>query len=388
MGFFCACYFHYLNNRQIESIEKAIFHFQAKQIMNIDSNNLTKVITDNIIKLGFLAIIVVWCFKIILPFVAPVLWAILISVILHPLYIGLSNKLNGKRKLAATILTVIMLAIILVPSLMFMGSLVEGGRELGSQLQSKSFEIPPPNDQVKEWPLIGEQSYATWELASTNFESFVETYADQLASFGKGILNMILGTGVGLIQFILSVIIAGILLTYSKEGGGFAHKLFDRIMGEGGNQMFDLCNNTIRNVAKGVLGVALIQGFLIGLGFLLAGVPYAGLWALICLGLALVQLPATLVVIPVIIYLFSQDSGVMTIVWTVYLILASISDNVLKPILLGKGAPVPMLVIFLGVVGGFIVSGFIGLFVGAIVLSVGYKLMIAWVEGQNESIRG
>lgn len=351
--------------------------------MQINPNNLTKIIADNIIKIGFLAFVIGWCFLIIMPFLAPVLWAILISVILHPLYVNLANKLGGKKKLSATILTVAMLAIILVPSGMFMGSLVDGAQEIGTQLKDKEFSVPPPNAEVKDWPLIGKKAYAAWDLASSNLQGFVEKYNEELASVGGGILSRVIGTGMGILQFVLSVIIAGVLLTYSESGGLFTDKFFKRVIGDQGAQLLELCNNTIRNVAKGVLGVALIQGFLIGVGLLLAGVPYAGLWALICFGLALVQLPPTLVVVPIIIYLFSNDSGVMTIVWSVYLIAASISDNVLKPIMLGKGAPVPMLVIFLGVVGGFITSGFIGLFVGAIILSVGYKLMIAWVEDQE-----
>ncbi len=351
--------------------------------MNFNSNQLTKIIADNIIKIGFLAVIVGWCFMIIMPFLTPVLWAILISVILHPLYLSLAEKLGGKKKLSATILTLAMLAIILVPSGMFMGSLVDGAQNIGSQLKGKEFEVPPPNAEVKDWPLIGERSYAAWELASSNIQGFVEKYNEELATIGGGILSRVVGTGMGILQFIVSVIIAGVLLTYSESGSLFTDKFFKKVVGDQGSQLLDLCNNTIRNVAKGVLGVALIQGFLIGIGLLFAGIPYAGLWALICFALALVQLPPTLVVIPVIVYMFSNDSGIMTIVWSIYLIAAAISDNILKPIMLGKGAPVPMLVIFLGVVGGFITSGFIGLFVGAIVLSVGYKLMIAWVEDQE-----
>ena len=320
---------------------------------------------------------------IIMPFLAPVLWAILLSVILHPLYLSLATKLGGKKKLSATILTLVMLAIILVPAGLFMGSLVDGAQNIGSQLQAKEFEVPPPNAEVKDWPLIGERAYNAWNLASSNIQGFVEKYNEELANIGGSILSKVIGTGMGVLQFIVSVIIAGVLLTYSESGGLFTDKFFKRVVGDQGAQLLDLCNNTIRNVAKGVLGVALIQGFLIGIGLLLAGIPYAGLWALICFALALVQLPPTLVVIPVIIYMFSGDSGVMTVVWSIYLIAAAISDNILKPIMLGKGAPVPMLVIFLGVVGGFITSGFIGLFVGAIILSVGYKLMIAWVEDQE-----
>jgi predicted PurR-regulated permease PerM len=126
--------------------------------------------------------------------------------------------------------------------------------------------------------------------------------------------------------------------------------------------------------------VAFIQSFVIGIGFLLAGVPYAGLWTLLVFMLAILQIPPTLVVIPVIIYLFSILNPTPAILWSIFLMAGAISDNILKPILLGKGAPVPMLVIFIGVIGGFMLSGFIGLFTGAIVMSLGYKLFEAWLD--------
>ncbi len=351
--------------------------------MNINPHNLTKLIADNIIKIGFLAILIGWCFLLISPFIAPVLWGILISVILHPMYSGLTKKLGGKKGWSATILTVGMLAIILIPTFIFMGSMIDGAQNIGTQLESESFTISPPNESVKEWPLIGKKTYAVWALASSNLQAFVEQYSEQLASFGRVILNKVLGTGLSVLQFVLSIIIAGVLLTYSESGNSFSKKLFVRIAGKEGEEILELTNGTIRNVAKGVLGVALIQGFLVGLGLLFAGVPYPGLWGLLSFGLALIQLPVTLLVIPIIIYMFSLDSGIMTIIWSIYLIIAAASDNFIKPILLGKGAPVPMLVIFLGVMGGFITSGFIGMFVGAIVLSVGYRLMISWVEDDD-----
>jgi predicted PurR-regulated permease PerM len=136
---------------------------------------------------------------------------------------------------------------------------------------------------------------------------------------------------------------------------------------------------------RGVLGVALIQATLIGIGFLLAGVPYAGLWTLVVFMFAVIQLPPTLVVIPVAFYLFSEKEMLPAMLWTVYLFLSGISDNILKPLLLGKGAPVPMLMIFLGVVGGFIFSGFIGLFTGAVVMSLGYKLFVGWINSPSQA---
>ena len=139
---------------------------------------------------------------------------------------------------------------------------------------------------------------------------------------------------------------------------------------------------TIRNVAKGILGVAFIQFVLMGASLVFANVPFAGLWALLVLLFAIVQLPVGIVAIPVIIYLYSAREPLPATLWSVLILLFSMSDNILKPWLMGKGAPVPMLVIFLGAIGGMIMSGFIGLFTGAIVLSLGYKLVTLWL-GEN-----
>jgi predicted PurR-regulated permease PerM len=182
-----------------------------------------------------------------------------------------------------------------------------------------------------------------------------------------------------------SLIIAGVLLAYGHVGESI-RKFFRKIIGDRGDEFADIAGKTIGNVVKGILGVALIQALLTGGGMLMAGIPYAGILTLIVFVLAVLQLPPALIMIPVIIYLFSANDVVPAVLWTVYFLLAGLSDNILKPILLGKGAPVPMLVIFIGVIGGFILQGFIGLFTGAIVMSLGYKLFVAWINSapQNE----
>jgi predicted PurR-regulated permease PerM len=160
-------------------------------------------------------------------------------------------------------------------------------------------------------------------------------------------------------------------------------KFFKKLVGKRGDEFSDISEKTIRNVVKGVFGVAVIQSILSGIVFMLAKVPYAGLWALLILILAIIQLGPALVIIPVIIYLFSAISPISATIWTVVLIAVMLSDNILKPYLMGKGSPVPMLVIFLGSIGGMMSFGFLGLFFGAIILSLGYKLYSGWLtEGQ------
>jgi predicted PurR-regulated permease PerM len=189
-----------------------------------------------------------------------------------------------------------------------------------------------------------------------------------------------MGTTMGLLQFTLSIIIAGILMANAKGGGNFIRELFVSLAGERGNDFADISNVTIRNVVKGILGVAIIQGLLAGAGFMVAGVPVAGVWAFLCVFLAIIQIGIAPVALPVIIYMFYRADTLTAGLLAVWLILVMLSDNFLKPILLGRGAPVPMLVIFLGSIGGFISMGFIGLFVGAVILSLGFKLFQAWLE--------
>lgn len=165
-----------------------------------------------------------------------------------------------------------------------------------------------------------------------------------------------------------------------KGANESVRKFLKKLVGDKADEYADVAYKTVGNVVKGILGVAFIQALLIGLGFLFAGVPGAGLWTLLVFMLAVLQIPPAIIVIPIIVWLFSALETTPAIIWTIYLLIASLSDNILKPILLGKGAPVPMLVIFLGVIGGFILSGFIGLFTGAIVISLGYKLFVAWLD--------
>ena len=331
------------------------------------------------LRLVFLFILIAWCLNILLPFIAIVLWAVIIAVSVEPVYNAIASKMGNKSTWAAVVVVLLFLAIIIIPSYFAVNGLVTNIREISESFQQEGVKVPPPNQQVAEWPLIGEKVYAAWSAASENLESFLISYEKQLASFGKWLMSTALGIGVGILQFILSIIIAGVLLA-TKGTEDFTRKMFRKLVGKRGDEFAELSDKTVKNVTKGILGVAFIQSFLLGILFLLAGVPYAAIWAVLVLFLGIIQLPPTLVSIPVIIYLYSAISPTMATVWTVLIMLASLSDNILKPILLGKGAPVPMLVIFLGAIGGFILSGFIGLFTGAIVLSLGYELFMAWLN--------
>jgi len=354
------------------------------QTSQTENKSTIQIVVDVTIKLGVLLLLLAWCFKIIYPFISIVLWALIIAVAIFPLFKTLSKKMGDSKKISAVIITLVFLSIMIIPSLLFTSSMVDGVKRLSSDIDNKSFNIEPPPEDVAEWPLIGGTIHGTWKLASENLEAVVEKYESELLAVGNWVLSALMGTGMAFIQFILSVIIAGIFLASSESGGKMLRRFYRRLVGERGEEFAQASEITVRNVAKGVLGVAFIQSFLAGIVFLLAGIPYAGLWALICLILCIIQLGPGLVIIPVIVYIFTIADTWIAVLWTIVLIAVMISDNILKPLLMGKGAPVPMLVIFLGSIGGFISSGFIGLFIGAIILSLGYKLFIAWLEEAKE----
>jgi predicted PurR-regulated permease PerM len=350
-------------------------------------NDAIQIAIEVAIRLGILFLLIAWCFRILYPFTNVILWGIILAVAAAPFYKQVNRRLGDRPKWAAFLVILAGMVIVILPSWLFLDSLVHGVRVLMANMDQGSLTIPPPPDSVADWPLIGGKVHNLWRMASENLGSFLSNYQEQLTKVGRFIAEGILNTGGGAVQFILSIIIAGFLL--AAEGTSeFAHRFFRKLVGDRAEEFIAITTKTVANVTKGVIGVAFIQSLLVGLGFLLAGVPYAGVWTLVVLVFGILQLPAIIIVLPVIIYLFSTLNTLPAILWTIYLLLAGASDNVMKPLLMGRGAPVPMLVIFLGVIGGFILSGFLGLFTGAIVLSLGYKLFMAWIgiagEGQEK----
>jgi predicted PurR-regulated permease PerM len=352
----------------------------------MDSKTSTNSVYDTMIRMFMIILIVGWCLAIMMPFVHIILWGIIIAIAFLPLHQSLSKKLGGKPKLASTIIVLVSLAIVLIPSWLFIDSIVEGIQSLKADYKAGTLTIPPPSDKVKSWPVIGEQLFTAWSSGSEGLKGFLFQYKEQLAGFFKTIVQGLMGNISAILQMAGSVIIAGILLVVEGTGEGI-RRFFRKLAGSRGDEYADITKMTVGNVVKGVLGVALIQSFVAGLGFLLAGVPFAGLWTLLVFILGVLQIPALLVILPVVIYIFSVKETTPAVLWTIYLLVAGLSDNVLKPILLGKGAPVPMLVIFIGVIGGFVFSGFIGLFTGAIIMSIGYKIFVGWLNQENMTER-
>jgi predicted PurR-regulated permease PerM len=335
------------------------------------------------IHVGLVILLLYWCFQIGRPFIGIIVWGIIIAVAIHPGYNWLKSALGGRGRLSAILITLLALIILLVPTYMLSGSLIETAKTYSEHLNAGTLSVPPPSESVRSWPVIGEPLYEFWSQASDNLGAALNKITPQLKKIGIPLLSAAAGAGVGILKFVISIIIAGVLLANDAGGGRAARAIATRLAGERGTTAVELAVATVRSVTLGILGVAMIQALLASLGLLVVGVPGAGLWALLVLILAIVQLPTILVLGPIIVYVFSTSTTVTAVVFAIWSILVGISDAFLKPLLMGRGVDVPMLVIFIGAIGGFMTSGIIGLFVGAIILALGYKLFLLWLNKET-----
>jgi predicted PurR-regulated permease PerM len=332
-------------------------------------------------RLAVLAIVVISCYKIFSPFLMPVVWGIIIAVALYPLFVKLKKLLGGKNRLAGAVFILISLALVVVPSWILTESLVEGTVKIGQELQDGTFTVQPPPDKVKTWPVVGEKLHAAWSAANQNLEAFLIKVEPQLKSIGSWLIATFTSLGAAILQTIMALVIAGIMMMNSAGGGRLARAICIRLAGDKGDEMVDISAATIQSVVKGVLLIAITQSVLAGIGMYVVNVPLAGLWALLVLVVAVIQLPPALIMIPVALYVFStNDSTVTSVIFLIYALIVSGADAFLKPLFLGRGVAVPMLVVLIGAIGGMIVAGVIGLFIGAVILAIGYKLFEAWVE--------
>jgi predicted PurR-regulated permease PerM len=341
---------------------------------------------DTVVQLvvGFLFVYV--AYRILRPFVPLIVWGGVIAIAIYPLFSKLGERLGGRRKLVSSLLVLVAIGVIVAPVIAVSASLVETAYELTEEVDQGTLEIPPPPPRVKSWPLIGTKADHFWRLASENLQKFAETYGPQLKPVAGRLLAGAAGAGVFVIQLLVSVLIAGVFLIHAETSIRGLDALSCRIFGTERGQAFnDLSAKTVRSVATGVLGVAFILALLAGLGMLVAGVPYAGVWSVLVLLLAIMQLPPLIVLLPIAIWLFgSTDSQLVAWGFLVWSILVSLSDGALKAVFLGRGVDVPMLVILLGAIGGMILQGFIGLFIGAVALALFYQLLTEWLrEGEG-----
>ena len=342
-------------------------------------------IIDITIKLAAMAMILFWCFAIISPFILITIWAAILAVALYPLHEKLTALLKGNKKIASTVIALVGISIIAIPSINLSSSAIDSAQHVYNGIEDGTLKIPAADESVKEWPLVGEKIFTFWQDASQDIQKVAGQYPEQLKSLSSTLLSAVAGIGGGILQFIVSLIIAVVFMAKSVSLHQGVSKLMRRLMNDSGDRTISTTIATIRSVATGVLGVAVIQSLMSGVGLMIADIPGAGIWAIAVLILAIAQLPPILILGPVAAYYFSVADTTPAVAFLIFSIIVSASDAFLKPLFLGRGMSIPMIVILLGAIGGMLLSGIIGLFVGAVVLALGYELLMDWLSHTPDS---
>ena len=363
--------------------------------MSMNETTLRKYLSgdlvDALIRVGLIAFLAYACARVFAPFASLMIWGLILAVALEPLNARLAGHLGGRRGVAAVILTVTALLLLGVPTVLLGSSFATRAHEIAAAGQGGALHIPPPGPGVAEWPIIGDKVYAVWNSAATNLPAFINENQDLLKDLSRKGLAAAAGTAATILLFLGAMVVAAIMMAYAEPGGRAMQRIFVRITDPvRGPRIMKLATATVRSVAAGVIGVAVIQAILLGMGFLIAGIPGAGVLALLVMILGILQLPALLVSLPAVAYLWMSGDGSTAgnIAFTIYFLVAGAADNVLKPLLLGRGVDAPMPVILIGALGGMVAGGIIGLFIGGVLLAVGYQLFMEWVDDPQRTASG
>src|SRR5436190_20598444 len=340
--------------------------------------------------LGWIALLLllIGCLFVLRPFASALLWAVVLCVSSWPLYQRLLKLLRGRRTWAALFMAIGMILVMLLPFLIVGLTLADNVDELTASARTWLDGGPPaPPAWLAKLPAVGQQAAERWQSLATDSAKLLEAMKRFIEPVGAWLLIGGMAIGSGLFQLALSIFIAFFLFRDGLALGGRLTASVQRIGGERGLHLLEIAGNTVRGVVYGILGTGLVQALMAGIGFFIAGVPGAALLALLTFFLSVVPVGPPLVWIPAALWLFHQGStswGIFMIVWG---LLVSSVDNVVKPWLISQGSDLPFILIFFGVLGGALVFGFIGVFIGPTLLAVGYRLVMEWGSANGEMPR-
>jgi predicted PurR-regulated permease PerM len=346
---------------------------------SLDQERLAKTIIELAIRVAVLAVLLYWSLVLVRPFITIVIWSAVLAVALYPTFEWLALRLGKRRRLAALLMTIASLLVIVGPATWLALDLIESLRSISERLDLSVVTLPPPPKAVKDWPLIGEKIYESWSLASNNVKAALANIAPQLKPLGSSLLHIAANAGTGVLQFFISIIVAGFLFCPGQKIAENIKLFARRLAPDRASDLVDHAGATIRAVSRGVIGISALQAFLIGLGLIAVGVPGTSLLISAALVLGIVQIGPAIIVIPVIIWAWMELETVTALLFTIYMVPVNLLDNILKPIVMARGLGTPMLVILVGVIGGTIGYGITGLFLGPIVLTVIWELFAAWI---------
>lgn len=341
-------------------------------------------ILDIVIRLLFLALFLYLALQLVAPLFGLLLWAVILAVAVYPAHSWLAARLGGRETLSAGILTLLGLAITLGPVAILATGVIDAGTNLVAALQAGDLKLPPA-DRINDIWLVGPWLAKGWAALDSNLSNVATKVGPSVLSAGGAILSRIAGIGLSLVMLSLSVVIMGLLFKPGPDMAQAARRFANRVFAPRGAGFVDLAGATVRNVSRGVIGVAVIQSLLAGIIMVAFGVPLAGPLTLLALFLGIIQVGPGPVLIPVIIWAWLTMGTGLAVVFTAVMLPVMVVDNVLRPILMSRGLATPMLVILAGVLGGMLSYGLVGLFIGPVILSVFYELLLAWLEADPEA---
>jgi len=356
--------------------------------MNVDQTTLRRMVREDmaetLISLGLVALLVYLCARVVMPFVGLLTLAMILGIALYPMFDWLARRcFGGRRGLTATLLVLVTLVLVGIPLLMLGAAVATQLGGFHDALEAGTLGLKPPDPKVAEWPIVGERIYAAWAAAANDLPTFLAKNKDLVLRVARKAVAIAAGGAGAALIFLAAIAVAGVMMCFSEVLRRGAERILVRLTDPvHGPRLIILIVATVRSVATGVVGVAFIQALLLGVGFLLAGIPGAGVLALLVMFLGILQIPALVISLPAVGWLWwaGEGSPGMRIVFTIYLIVAGMADNVLKPLLLGRGVEAPMLIILIGALGGMATSGITGLFLGAVLLAVFYRIFQDWVD--------
>ncbi len=331
-----------------------------------------------------LALLLGGCLLVLRPFLSALLWAMVLSFALWPLYSRVLKLLKGRRTLAAMLLTLAMVLVIFLPFVVVGTTLADNVKELTTATKRwLDAGLPAPPGWLAKMPVIGASATAKWQSVAGDSTILLDQAKRFIEPVSAWLLKAGLILGSGLLELALSILITFFLL---QNGSALAEVLsigMDRVAGEGGQHLLEVAGKTVRGVVYGILGTALVQAAMAGFGFLIAGVPGAGLLALLTFFLAILPAGPTLVWLPAALWLFHEGSTGWGIFMAIWGIGVSTVDNFIKPWLISQGSAMPFILILFGVLGGALVFGFIGIFIGPTLLAVGHRIVAEWVSASR-----
>jgi predicted PurR-regulated permease PerM len=351
------------------------------------AKTLDAVVVDLVVQIACLALVAYWTLILLEPLLSIILWSVILAVLLHPAFDWMVGTLHMRRVLAALVLTALSLVVLIGPATWLGLSLAGTVRTLAERLGSGDIAVPAPPEGVKGWPVLGEQLFDLWFLASTNLGAAFTQIGPQLKPLGTALLGYAGSAGISMLKFMAAVAISGFLLLPGPSMVKSARMIFRRIADRRGDEFVSLAGATVRSLARGVIGVSLLQALLVGVGLMVAGIPAAGLFSFLVLVLGIVQIGPLIVTGPLVIWSWTTMDPAGALIFSAYMLPVTVLDNFLRPFVMAHGLKTPVLVILVGVIGGVLTHGVLGLFVGPIVLAIAWELLTAWAQEEPGALK-